>query len=224
MIIVIPDLLPAPLADQMVADLNQLPWHAGDTTDGEYAAEVKQNQELKESDHPLVKRYAQAILETALTNEKLRTTVFPSMGKVPQFNKYEGGGAYHRHSDSAFLGRPEIRTDFSVTVFLSDPEDYDGGELTMEYPDGTVRRLKEKKGTLVCYPSGVLHHVTPVTRGARVAAITWLQTAIRSPRQRDILASLVSLYTKVKEKEGLSDTYTELLSIHQNLLRMWAES
>jgi PKHD-type hydroxylase len=145
MIIVIPDILPRPLVDQIVKDLGQLPWHAGDTTDSDYAAAVKQNQELKEQDHPLVKRYAQAILEAVLTNEQLRTTVFPSMGKVPQFNKYEGGGAYHRHSDSAFIGRPEIRTDLSVTVFLSDPDEYEGGELTLEYPSGEVRRVKEKK-------------------------------------------------------------------------------
>ena len=144
------------------------------------------------------------------------------MGKIPQFNRYEEGGAYHRHSDSAFIGRPEIRTDFSVTVFLSDPDEYDGGELTVEYPSGEVRRVKEQKGTMVCYPSGVLHYVTP--RGARVAAITWVQSCIRSPRQRDVLTNLVALYTKVKEKEGLSDTYTELLSIHQNLLRMWSET
>ena len=121
------------------------------------------------------------------------------------------------------MGSPEIRTDFSITIFLNSPADYDGGELTLEYSTGEVRKVKERKGTLVCYPSGVLHYVTPVTRGARYAAITWLQSFIRTAQQRDLLASLVGLSNRLKAKEGLSDTYTELISIQNNLLRMWSE-
>lgn len=153
----------------------------------------------------------------------MRSKTFLHKGKLPQFNKYTGGGAYHRHSDSAFIGSPEIRTDLSLTIFLNDPSEYDGGELTLEQPSGEVRRIKEEKGTLVCYPSGVLHYVTPVTRGARIAAITWLQSYIRSPQQRELLASLVALSSRIKASEGMSQTYTELISIQNNLLRMWSE-
>ena len=121
------------------------------------------------------------------------------------------------------MGAPEIRSDMSVTIFLSDPGEYDGGELTLEYPSGEVRRVKEAKGTLVCYPSGVLHYVTPVTRGTRHAAVTWLHSFIRTPQQRDLLASVVTLSERMREQEGLSENYMELVSIQNNLLRMWSE-
>jgi PKHD-type hydroxylase len=83
-------------------------------------------------------------------NKTVRLHKSTHKGKLPQFNKYTEGGAYHKHSDSAFMGSPEIRTDLSVTIFLSDPADYDGGELTLEYSSGEVRKVKERKGTLVC--------------------------------------------------------------------------
>ena len=148
--------------------------------------------------------------------------MFPHIGKLPQFNKYTKGGAYHNHSDSAFIGRPEIRTDLSITVFLNDPAEHHGGELTLTYPSGEVHRIKEDKGTMVCYPFGVMHCVTPVTRGARLAAVTWFQSHARSAKRRDLLATLV-LYNKIREEEGLSEKYTELVGIHNNLLRMWSE-
>jgi PKHD-type hydroxylase len=223
MLILIPELLPSAFADQMVSELGALAWHAGDSSDTAYASQVKQNLELKEQDSPVAQKYAQLLLQAILTNPELRSKAFPHKGKLPQFNKYTEGGAYHKHSDSAFMGSPEIRTDLSVTIFLSDPADYDGGELTLEYSSGEVRKVKERKGTLVCYPSGVLHYITPVTRGARYAAITWLQSFIRSPQQRDLLTSLVALSDRVKKQEGLSDNYTDLISIQNNLLRMWSE-
>ena len=223
MIIAIPKVLPDAVADEIVSELSALAWHAGDSTDSDYSGQSKQNLELKEQDSPVAKKYAQLLLQAVLTNPELRSKAFPHKGKLPQFNKYSEGGAYHKHSDSAFMGSPEIRTDFSVTIFLNDPADYDGGELTLEYSSGEVRKVKERKGTLVCYPSGVLHYVTPVTRGARYAAITWLQSFIRTPQHRELLANLVGLTNRLKAKEGLSDTYTELISIQNNLLRMWSE-
>ena len=223
MVIVIPELLPSAFAEQMVSELSALAWHAGDSSDTAYASQVKQNLELKEQDSPVAQKYAQLLLQAILTNPELRSKAFTHKGKLPQFNKYTEGGAYHKHSDSAFMGSPEIRTDLSLTIFLSDPADYDGGELTLEYSSGEVRKVKERKGTLVCYPSGVLHYITPVTRGARYAAITWLQSFIRSPQQRDLLTSLVALSDRVKKQEGLSDNYTDLISIQNNLLRMWSE-
>jgi len=223
MVIVIPDFVPGPAVDAMVAELGGIAWHAGDSTDDAYAARVKRNLEVKEYEHPIAKHYSRLLLQAILENDQLRRTVFTYKCKLPQFNKYTDGGAYHRHSDSAFIGSPEIRTDLSVTIFLSDPADYDGGELTIEYVSGEVRKLKERKGTLVCYPSGVLHRVTPVTRGARYAAVTWLHSVIRSPQQRDVLASVAALSERIKARDGVSDDYTELVSVQNNLLRMWAE-
>ncbi len=224
MVICLPGFIREDFADQLVTDLNHLSWHTGDAMDPDYGAQVKRNLELKEQDSPVVQRYAKILLEAIVANSELRSKTFAHKGKLPQFNKYVDGGAYHRHSDSAFLGSPEIRTDFSVTIFLNDPSDYEGGELALELPFGEVRRIKEKKGTLVCYPSGVLHYVTPVTHGTRVAAVTWLQSYIRSPQQRELLGSLVALANRIKAAEGISETYTELISIRNNLLRMWSES
>lgn len=223
MIITIPGFLPNTIADQIVSDIKGLNWHAGKHPHKEYTERIKKNQELKERDSPVVARYAKSLLSAILSHEEFRSKAFPHKVKMPLFNKYSGGGTYHRHSDSAFIGAPEIRTDLSVTVFLNDPDEYEGGELTLEYPSGETRKLKEKKGTLVCYPSGVLHYVTPVTQGTRYAAITWVHSFIRSPNQRDVLASLVALSTRLKATEGMSDTYTELISIENNLLRMWSE-
>lgn len=223
MVILIPEFLPSAFADQMVSELSGLAWHGGYSTDAAYASRVKQNLELEGEDSPVAQKYAQLLLQAILTNPELRSKAFTYKGKLPQFNKYTEGGAYHKHSDSAFMGSPEIRTDLSVTIFLNDPADYEGGELTLEYSSGEIRMVKEKKGTLVCYPSGVLHYVTPVTCGTRYAAITWLQSFIRSPQQRDLLASLVALSDRLKKQEGISEDYTELISIQNNLLRMWSE-
>jgi len=223
MLITIPGLLPADVVEAIVRDIESLPWHPGDSPDPEYAEHVKRNLELKEKDSPIAERHLIGILRSIMTNREFRARVFPYKAKTPQFNKYAGGGAYHRHSDSALMGRPEIRTDVSITVFLSDPADYDGGELTLEYPTGEVRRLKEPKGTLVCYQSQVLHYVAPVTRGARLAAVTWVQSYVRAEDRRSVLASTLALSQRIKAREGLSDTYAEIFSIHNNLFRMWSE-
>ncbi|MEE8635892.1 MAG: Fe2+-dependent dioxygenase [Acidiferrobacterales bacterium] len=223
MIITIPHLLPDTITDQIVADLNSLEWRAGETDDAEYAALVKRNLELKEQDNPIVAQYGKLVLEAILTNAELRGKALPHKAKIPQFNKYTDGGFYERHGDSAFMGKPEIRTDLAVTVFLNDPDEYVGGELTLEYPSGEVRQIKPKKGTLVCYPSDVLHHVTPVTDGARYAAITWIQSIIRAPHQRNLLASVIALSNRIKATDGVNETYAELVCIQNNLLKMWAE-
>ncbi|MFQ5994671.1 MAG: Fe2+-dependent dioxygenase [Acidiferrobacterales bacterium] len=223
MIITIPHLLSDALADQIVTDLSSLDWLPGETADAEYASRVKRNEEIKEKDNPRAAEYGKLLLETMLTNGELRRKALPYKAKVPQFNRYSGGDFYGKHADSAFMGSPEIRTDLSVTIFLNDPSEYDGGELTLDFPSGETREIKEAKGTIVCYPSEVLHYVTPVTRGTRYAAITWIQSFIRPPHQRALLASLIALSDRIKAKEGLSDTYTELVSVQNNLLKMWSE-
>ena len=223
MVITIPGLVPDQIAEQIVADIEGLNWHAGDTIDPDYAVQVKRNEELKEKDHPIAERYLRSILGAVMTNELFKDQAFPYKAKTPQFNRYSGGGAYHRHSDAALMGSPEIRTDMSITVFLSRPEDYEGGELVLESVGDQNRTIKEQRGTLVCYPTEAVHYVRPVTRGHRVAAVTWIQSYIREANRRALVANLLSVAKRVKAKEGITDTYTDLYSCYQNLLRLWSE-
>lgn len=223
MVITIPSLVPDNIAEQMVADIAELNWHAGDTSDPEYAARVKKNEELKEKDNPLAERYLRSILGAIMTNEEFKDRAFPYKAKTPQFNRYSGGGTYDRHCDAALMGSPEIRTDMSITVFLSRPESYEGGELVLESVGDQTRMVKEQRGTLVCYPTEAVHYVKPVTQGTRFAAVTWIQSYIREANRRALVANMLSVAKRLKAKDGITDTYTDLYSCYQNLLRLWCE-
>lgn len=142
-------------------------------------------------------------------------------------NRYEPGMYYHFHSDAALMGNPgqpqPIRTDLSFTLVLSDPSEYDGGEFHVRTGYGEMT-LKEPAGTLICYPSNMPHRVETITRGARVCAIGWVQSLIRSPDQRMVVMQLSQLHhatTGSDPKHPLDQQFSQL---RENLMRMWAES
>ena len=110
-----------------------------------------------------------------------------------------------------------------MTLFLSDPADYEGGELTLEYGLGETKKIKRERGTIVFYPSNVLHYVTPVTKGTRYAAVSWMQSHIRDAPKREVLAEVFGLSEKMRAKEGLSEDFISLQNIQNNLYRMWVE-
>ena len=147
--------------------------------------------------------------------------VFP-----PLFNRYAGGQSFGTHVDNAIRQDPStgarIRTDLSATLFLTRPEDYDGGELAVEDTYG-VHRVKLPAGSLVLYPSTSLHHVTPVTRGARVSSFFWLQSMIRSDADRTLLFDLDQAIQKIEQGSPGSAAAIQLTGVYHNLLRRWAE-
>ena len=150
-------------------------------------------------------------------------TIFP-----PLFNRYEGGGEFGLHVDNAIRqarggGALRIRSDLSATLFLSEPEDYDGGELIIEEMYGS-QSIKLPAGDLVLYPSKSLHSVTPVTRGARVSSFMWMQSLVRDDADRETLFRLDIATQRVASEKGPKDqAVIELTGVYHNLLRRWTE-
>ena len=149
-------------------------------------------------------------------------TIFP-----PLFNRYEGGGEFGLHVDNAIRqqrgGPIRIRSDLSATLFLSEPEDYDGGELIVEEMYGR-QSIRLPAGDLVLYPSKSLHRVTPVTRGARVSSFMWLQSLVRDDGDREMLFRLDVATQRVAADKGPKDqAVIELTGVYHNLLRRWSE-
>ncbi|HEX6285436.1 MAG TPA: Fe2+-dependent dioxygenase, partial [Pyrinomonadaceae bacterium] len=147
--------------------------------------------------------------------------VFP-----PLFNRYEGGENFGTHVDNAIrrsrITGDQIRTDLSATLFFSDPEEYDGGELVIEDTYG-VQRIKLAAGSLILYPASSLHHVTPVTSGARLASFFWIQSMVRDDGERTLLFDLDVAIQRLAADVPDHTSVVELTSLYHNLLRRWAD-
>jgi len=203
------------------------PWTDGNVTSGHQAAAAKKNQQLPEDS--AVAREVSALVAQALNAHPmfvasaLPHTIFP-----PLFNRYQGGETFGVHVDNAIRqsrdgGSIRIRSDLSATLFLSEPEDYDGGELVVEEMYGP-QAVKLPAGDLVLYPSKSLHRVTPVTRGARVSSFLWLQSLIRDDGDRETLFRMDVAIQRVAAEKGPADpVVVELTGVYHNLLRRWAE-
>ncbi len=147
----------------------------------------------------------------------------PSTLSTPLFNRYQNNETYGFHVDGAVRSHPQngwMRTDLSATLFLSDPESYDGGELVVNDTFGQ-HRVKLPAGDLVLYPSSSLHCVTPVTRGVRVASFMWIQSMIRDDKKRAMLFELDTNIQSLKSRHGESEEILSLLNLYHNLLREW---
>ena len=203
----------------ILEDLKGLTWEDGFVGDEQYR-QVKDNQELslgKGADEHL-----QWIIQMLMQSSDFGRKTIPANLTGARFNRYTDGGQYKLHSDSAFMGsQPEIRTDFSMTLFLSDPATYDGGELVLCYSGGMRIELKEPAGTLVFYPSGVPHGVNPVTAGERIAFVAWVESHVQDAAKRDILVDISQLCEDLKNRDAYSVEHTLATSIRHNLYRMW---
>jgi PKHD-type hydroxylase len=144
----------------------------------------------------------------------------------PMFNRYAGGQQFGNHVDNAIRQVPgtphRLRTDLSATLFFRDPEEYDGGELCVEDTYG-VHRVKLPAGDMVLYPSTSLHHVTPVTRGARVASFFWIQSLVRDDGQRTLLFDLDTAIQRITVDVPDHAAAVQLTGVYHNLLRQWSE-
>jgi PKHD-type hydroxylase len=227
MLIQIPKLLTVEQAGQFHHSLMQADWADGRGTAGYLSTRVKNNAQLPEL-HPLALQLGHTILDALERNTQFRSAALPLKVVPPLFNRYAGGQAYGSHVDGGI--RPvagssqSVRTDLSATLFLSDPADYDGGELTMEDTFGH-RSVKLQAGDLVLYPSTSVHRVMPVTRGVRLASFFWIQSMVRDNEQRALLYEIDSIVQKLGGAGSAQhDEALRLAGVYHNLLRFWADS
>jgi PKHD-type hydroxylase len=203
-------------------------WEDGRSTAGAQSALVKKNEQLPPNSE-VARALGNRIVSALTANPKFISAAVPLQIFPPLFNRYaaENGHNFGIHVDNAVRGDHltgvRIRTDLSVTLFLAEPDEYDGGELVVEDYYGS-HEVKLPAGDLVLYPSSSLHMVTPVTRGARVASFFWLQSMIRDARARSLIYDLDVSIQALVERLGRDDPETvRLTGIYHNLIRYWAE-
>lgn len=205
--------------------LQRTEWVDGRVTAGHQSRRVKDNLQLAE-DHPVARELGARVLMALERHPLFMRSALPAQVFPPLFNRYEGGQAFGTHVDNAIrqvTGMPHrIRTDLSATLFFSPPETYDGGELVVEDTYGT-HQVKLPAGDLILYPSTSLHHVRPVTRGARICSFFWIQSMIREDSQRTLLFDLDVATQRLSAEVPDHPSAVQLTGIYHNLLRMWAE-
>ncbi|WP_354372886.1 Fe2+-dependent dioxygenase [Variovorax paradoxus] len=225
MMLHVPDVLSAAQVREMRAALDTTNWIDGRETVGEQGAQVKRNRQLPESS-PIGRELGSAVLAALSRHALFFAAALPLRFVPPLFNRYEGGEHYGVHVDGAVRALPEggqqLRTDLSCTLFLCDPEEYDGGELEVIDTYGS-HEVKLPAGDLILYPASSLHRVHPVTRGARVCSFFWLQSMVRSDQQRAMLFELDQNIQKLRARLGECDETVALTGHYHNLLRLWSE-
>jgi PKHD-type hydroxylase len=218
MLAVIPGVLaPAELA-RVRSAIERASFEPGGGTGGHDAQRVKHNLQIPADGDPgqtLAGLVAAALQRNAL----FMSAALPARTTPPMINRYQPGMAYGAHVDNAVMGG--VRSDVAVTLFLSDAASYDGGELTIEDVFGP-RSVKLPAGHLVLYPASSLHHVHPVTRGLRDAAIIWVQSLVRSPEQRRLLFDLDMTINGLRNRAPDAPEIVRLNATYHNLLRQWA--
>lgn len=225
MIVHIPKLLSAEQVNECRRALDAAEWIDGKATVGEQGALVKHNRQLAENS-PVARRLGEMILTALSRNSLFLSAALPLRTVPPLFNRYEGGEYYGTHIDGAVRGIPGtsyfLRTDLSSTLFLSEPEEYQGGELVIVGTHGQ-QEIKLPAGDLILYRSGSLHRVNPVTRGRRTCSFFWTQSMVPDERHRELLFQFDSTIQDVRKKFGESDQTVALAGHYHNLLRMWTQ-
>lgn len=225
MIVHVPKLLSAEQVAECRRALDQAEWIDGKATVGEQGALVKRNRQLDE--RSAVARHLGEMILTALTRNPLfLSAALPLRTVPPLFNRYAGGEHYGTHIDGAVRAVPGtsyfLRTDVSSTLFLSEPSEYDGGELVIFDTYG-AHHVKLPAGDLILYSSGSLHRVNPVTRGLRTCSFFWTQSLVQDDRHRELLFEFDTTIQKIRQQHGESDQTVALTGQYHNLLRMWTQ-
>ena len=225
MMLQILDLLDAAQLARCREVLDAADWADGRITAGYQSARAKDNAQLPE-DSPVARELGELVLGALQRNALFVSAALPLKVFPPLFNRYAGGQSFGSHVDNAIRpirGTPHrVRTDLSATLFLSAPDEYDGGELVIEDTYGT-HAVKLPAGHLVLYPASSLHLVRPVTRGARVASFFWVQSMVRDDAQRTLLYDLDRAVQEVHRDLPDSAAAVGLTGVYHNLLRRWAD-
>jgi PKHD-type hydroxylase len=227
MLIAIPDLLsPGQLAEVRNV-IDAADWIDGNATSGPQSALAKRNEQLPEGSDA-AQRAGSIILDALAASPLFVAAALPFKVFPPLFNRYSEGQGFDTHVDNAIRIRCgsdfRIRSDLSATLFLADPESYDGGELVIEGQFGE-QAVKLPAGHMILYPASSLHHVKPVTRGTRIASFFWIQSMVRDDGARRILFDLDSAVQSVAGDRGQGDAaVVQLTGVYHNLLRRWADA
>jgi PKHD-type hydroxylase len=225
MLITIPDVLTTEEVTQARTILDATEWVDGKVTAGYQAQAVKENLQLPEG-HPAAVRLGEMVLGALARSPLFMSAALPLKVFPPMFNRYTGGGHFGTHVDTAIRAfastGQRIRTDVSATLFLTPPDQYDGGELIVEDTYG-LHSVKLPAGHMVLYAASSLHRVTPVTRGARVSSFFWIQSMIRTDGDRTLLYDLDTAIQRLAQESPGSPIGVQLTGVYHNLLRRWAE-
>lgn len=225
MVIQIPHVLSAEQIAQCRQLLEAANWVDGRVTAGHQSARAKDNQQLPE-DHPSALMIGDVILAELERNPLFISAALPARVFPPLFNRYQGGQSFGTHVDNAIrqvsgTGH-RVRTDLSATLFLAEPDEYEGGELVIEDNFG-VQKVKLAAGSMILYPASSLHHVTPVTVGARLASFFWIQSMVRDDGQRTLLFDLDMSIQRLSQDVPDHPSVVQLTGVYHNLLRRWAD-
>ncbi len=226
MILQIPDVLNSEQVAHARRLLDEAEWVDGRVTAGHQSARTKENQQLSETD-PIASQLGDQIVAALQRNPLFISAALPLKVFPPLFNRYEGGQSFGNHVDNAIRQVKStgltVRTDLSVTLFLAEPEEYDGGELVVEDTYG-VHTVKLPAGHMILYPSTSLHHVRPVRRGTRIASFFWLQSMVRDDGQRTLLFDLDTAIQRLTVDLPDHPAAVQLTNVYHNLLRRWADA
>jgi len=226
MLLHIPEVLSKEDVREMRRLLDAADWTDGRATVGEQGAKVKQNRQMP-VDHPAARQIGEHIQQVLARHPLFISAALPLRTLAPLFNRYEGGEHYGFHVDGAIMRQQgttqPLRSDVSTTLFLCEPEEYDGGELEVIDTYGT-HEVKLPAGDMIVYASTSLHRVLPVTRGARVCSFFWTQSMIRQDWQRHMLFELDQTIQRLRATLGDNAETTTLTGHYHNLLRLWAET
>jgi len=226
MMLHIPQVLTKDQVAQIRAVIDAADWIDGNATSGAQSALAKRNEQLPETSEA-AKAAGEAILDALSANPLFVTAALPQTVFPPLFNRYGGGQTFATHVDNSVRqsrdGTVRIRSDLSATLFLTEPEDYDGGELLVEDTYG-VHEVKLPAGDMILYPASSLHQVTPVTRGARTSSFFWIQSLVREDARRALLFQMDIAIQQLAGKVGAgAPELVSLTGAYHNLLRMWAD-
>ena len=226
MLIEIDRLFSATELDDLRQQLLAKPWIDGKATAGVQSAQAKRNRQLDE-DNPVARQLGDLILRRLSDNPLFMSAALPKRIYPPLFNRYGGGEGFGFHVDNAIRGikgvRERVRTDLSATLFLAEPDSYDGGELVIRDTFGE-RSVKLPVGHLVLYPGSSLHRVEPVTRGERIAAFFWIESLVREDSQRSLLLDMDVAIQRLTGQGADQGSLLELTGVYHNLLRRWGDT
>jgi PKHD-type hydroxylase len=225
MMVHVPNVLTAEQVARCRQVMTQAGWVDGRVTAGHQSAKVKLNLQLPE-DSPEARELGDMVLAALGKSPLFMSAVLPKQVFPPLFNRYDAGMTFGSHIDNAIRGHASggrIRTDVSTTLFISAPEDYDGGELVVEDTYGQ-HMVKLPAGDMIVYPASSLHHVTPITRGSRIASFFWTQSLIRDDAKRALLFDLDMAIIQLTRDHPDHGSLVSLTGCYHNLLRQWAEA
>ncbi len=226
MMIQIPAVLPKAEVAALRARIDAADWIDGNATSGFQAALAKRNRQLPH-EHPVALAAGETILRALAGNQLFASAALPRTILSPLFNRYGAGETFDMHVDNSVRRNPAtgqpIRCDLSATLFLSEPDDYEGGELVVEDTYG-AHAVRLEAGDMILYPSSSLHRVEPILRGERVAAFFWIQSLVREDARRALLFDMdVAIQTLARDAGQGAPAIVSLTGAYHNLLRMWAE-